>query len=99
MTGYSHPGEDLAQEPFARVFAKRKNYQPRGKFSSWLWRIALNLCYDELRRRLRREESSLDAMSERQKRGPRSALNRPWMTPKDKQSSCGGSVEKRWTAC
>jgi len=73
MTGYSHPGEDLAQEPFARVFAKRKNYQPRGKFSSWLWRIALNLCYDELRRRLRREESSLDAMSERPKR----VLNAP----------------------
>jgi len=62
MTGDVHRGEDLAQETFARVFAKRKDYQPSGKFSTWLWRIALNLCYDELRRRQRREESSLDGM-------------------------------------
>ena len=64
MTGDAHRGEDLAQETFARVFAKRKDYQPSGKFSTWLWRIALNLCYDELRRRKRREESSLDEMGE-----------------------------------
>src|SRR5437899_3617553 len=62
MTGDVHRAEDLAQETFARVFAKRKDYQPSGKFSTWLWRIALNLCYDELRRRQRREESSLDGM-------------------------------------
>ncbi len=62
MTGDADRGKDLAQETFARVFAKRKEYQPSGKFSTWLWRIALNLCYDELRRRQRREESSLDGM-------------------------------------
>src|SRR5213082_1781467 len=62
MTGDLHRGEDLAQEAFSRVFAKRKDYQPSGKFSTWLWRIALNLCYDELRRRQRREETSLDGM-------------------------------------
>jgi RNA polymerase sigma-70 factor (ECF subfamily) len=61
MTGDTHRGEDLAQEAFARVFARRKEYQPSGKFSTWLWRIALNLCYDELRRRQRREETPLDA--------------------------------------
>src|SRR5947207_385295 len=60
MTGDLHRGEDLAQEAFTRVFAKRKEYQPSGKFSTWLWRIALNLCYDELRRQQRREVSSLD---------------------------------------
>src|SRR5439155_10969026 len=62
MTGDLHRSEDLAQEAFSRVFAKRKDYQPSGKFSTWLWRIALNLCYDELRRRQRREETSLDSM-------------------------------------
>lgn len=62
MTGDVHRGEDLAQETFARVFARRKDYRPSGKFATWLWRIALNLCYDELRRRRRRDESSLDAM-------------------------------------
>jgi RNA polymerase sigma-70 factor (ECF subfamily) len=60
MIGDAHRGQDLAQEGFARVFAKRKEYQPSGKFSTWLWRIALNLCYDELRRLKRRSEASLD---------------------------------------
>lgn len=60
MTGDAHRGEDLAQETFVRVFARRKDYRPDGKFSTWLWRIALNLCYDELRRRQRRLELSLD---------------------------------------
>jgi RNA polymerase sigma-70 factor (ECF subfamily) len=60
MLGDAHRGEDLAQEAFARVFARRNDYQPSGKFSTWLWRIALNLCYDELRRLKRRGEESLD---------------------------------------
>src|SRR5580765_5476723 len=60
MTGDVHRGEDLAQETFLRVFARRKDYQANGKFSTWLWRIALNLCYDELRMRQRRSESSLE---------------------------------------
>jgi len=60
MTGDIHHGEDLAQETFAHAFARRKNYQSKGKVSTWLWRIALNLCYDELRRRQRRKETPLD---------------------------------------
>src|SRR4051794_14207735 len=60
MTGDLHRGEDLAQETFARVFARRKDYLPSGKFSTFLWRVALNLCYDELRRFKRRRESSLE---------------------------------------
>jgi RNA polymerase sigma-70 factor (ECF subfamily) len=42
------------------VFARRKDYQPVGRFSTFLWRIALNLCYDELRKINRRGESSLE---------------------------------------
>jgi len=61
MLGDAHRGEDLTQDAFARVFARRKDYQPSGKFSTWLWRIALNLCYDELRRLKRRGEESLDS--------------------------------------
>lgn len=56
MTGDVHRGEDLKQETFVRLFEKRKDYQPTGKFSTFLWRIALNLCYDDLRRQNRRRE-------------------------------------------
>lgn len=61
MMGDAHRGEDLAQDAFARLFAKRHSYEPTAKFSTFLWRIALNLCYDELRKQKRRGEFSLDA--------------------------------------
>ena len=60
MLGDVQKGEDLAQDTFVRVFAKRKAYQPKGRFSTFLWRVALNLCYDELRKVKRRPESPLD---------------------------------------
>lgn len=61
MTGDAHRGEDLAQEAFARVFANRLQFAPNRKFSTWLWRIALNLCFEEGRRATRRGEVTLDA--------------------------------------
>ena len=60
MVGDAHKGEDLKQEAFARLFAKRKNYLPTARFSTFLWRIALNACYDELRRVKRRAESAFE---------------------------------------
>lgn len=62
MTGDAHKAEDLAQDAFARVFAKRGDFDLDGRFSTFLWRVALNLCYDELRRRQRRAEFSLDEL-------------------------------------
>lgn len=64
MVGDSHRGEDLTQEVFARLYARRRNYEPTGKFSTFLWRIALNICYDEIRRNKRRRELSLDEPDE-----------------------------------
>ena len=56
MLGDPHRGDDLKQDTFLRLFEKRKTYEPKGRFSTFLWRIALNLCYDELRRQKRRRE-------------------------------------------
>jgi len=60
MTGDLHRAEDLAQEAFARVFARRRDFASGGRFSTWLWRIAINLCHDENRRRMRHPECPLD---------------------------------------
>lgn len=59
MTGDEHRGEDLAQEAFARVFAHRDQFDASRRFSTWLWRIALNLCHEEARKAGRRSETSL----------------------------------------
>jgi len=60
MTGCAHTAEDLTQEVFVRIFDRRRAYDASQKFSSWMWRIAVNLCYDELRRVRRRHELPLD---------------------------------------
>ena len=64
MTGDPHKAEDLTQTAFARVFARRADWEPAGRFSTFLWRVALNLCHDESRRMSRRGECSLDALEE-----------------------------------
>jgi len=42
---------DLAQEAFVRAFRSLEQFDPGRKFSSWLFRIAHNLCIDHYRRR------------------------------------------------
>jgi len=49
MTGNPHLGEELAQDTFARLFEFRSQYRHDARFSTYLWRIALNLCCDEHR--------------------------------------------------
>lgn len=59
MLGDEHKAEDATQEAFTKVYAKRKDYEHGAKFSTFLWRVATNVCLDELRRVKRRGEVSL----------------------------------------
>ncbi|MGO8701401.1 MAG: RNA polymerase sigma factor [Limisphaerales bacterium] len=52
---------DLAQETFCRVYQSRAKYNPRQKFSTWLYAIATNLVKDRYRYRTRHPQVSLDA--------------------------------------
>lgn len=45
--------EDLAQEVFLRVFEAAARFEPRGKVSTWIFRIAYNLAVNEKTRRSR----------------------------------------------
>ena len=44
---------DVAQETFLRAFRALKGFKGQAKFSSWLYRITLNLCRDWIRRERR----------------------------------------------
>lgn len=47
----SHPGrEDLVQEAFLRVVRSRDRYEPRARFTTWLYRIVYNLAVNETQR-------------------------------------------------
>ena len=43
--------EDVAQETFLRVYRAAKRYKPTARFTTWLYRIVINLCLDEQRKR------------------------------------------------
>jgi len=54
MTGSLADCKDLAQETFIRAYQQLDSYQGTSKFSSWLYRIAMNACLDWRRREVRR---------------------------------------------
>ncbi|MCS5636344.1 MAG: sigma-70 family RNA polymerase sigma factor [Myxococcota bacterium] len=54
MLGESAMAEELVQEAFFRVHRARHRYEPRARFSTWLYRIATNLALNELKRPRRR---------------------------------------------
>lgn len=58
MVGNRQDAEDIAQETFLRVYANLHTYDENYKFSTWIYRIATNLCID--RGRKKRPDFSLD---------------------------------------
>lgn len=52
--------EDLAQEVFMRVFRNAKRWRPVAKFTTWLYRVATNLCINESKKARLRRTVSLD---------------------------------------
>ncbi len=47
---------DLVQETFVKAFLGLKKFGRRSAFSTWLYRIAVNVCIDHLRKRSRRPQ-------------------------------------------
>jgi RNA polymerase sigma-70 factor (ECF subfamily) len=63
MLGSVHAAEDAAQETFLAAYRHIRSFHG-ASFRAWLLRIAANACADELRRRHRRPQISLDQASE-----------------------------------
>ena len=53
VIGREEDARDVCQETFLRAFRSIKGFKGQSKFSSWLYRIALNLCRDWIRRERR----------------------------------------------
>jgi RNA polymerase sigma-70 factor (ECF subfamily) len=50
FVGSRERAEELAQEVFLQVYRWQERYEPRAKFSTWLFRIAHNHCLNEIRK-------------------------------------------------
>lgn len=64
MTGRDEDARDICQETFLSAFRNLKKFRGEAKFSSWLYRIALNSCHSRLRRRGAPAEQSIDIEDE-----------------------------------
>jgi RNA polymerase sigma-70 factor, ECF subfamily len=61
MLGGAADAEDIAQQVFVRVWKHAARYQPSAKFTTWLMTITRNLVFNELRRRRRSQQVSMDS--------------------------------------
>jgi RNA polymerase sigma-70 factor (ECF subfamily) len=59
VIGQEEDARDVAQETFLRAFRALPGFKGQAKFSSWIYRIALNLCRDWIRRKRRTPVSPL----------------------------------------
>jgi len=74
VIGREEDARDVCQEAFLRAFRALPGFKGQAKFSSWLYRITLNLCRDWMRRQKRAPVSQMpedtDAMELASQTGP-----------------------------
>ena len=55
---------DLSQEAWVKGWQRLKQFQGDSSFGTWMTRIVINLCLDQLRKQKRQRSESIEAMDE-----------------------------------
>src|SRR6201997_4921457 len=55
---------DLSQEAWVKTWQRLKQFQGDSSFGTWMTRIVINLCLDQLRKQKRGRTESIEEMSE-----------------------------------
>lgn len=56
VVGSPDEARDLYQEAFLKVYRSLSRFRSESRFSTWLYRVVVNVCYDHLRRRKSHQE-------------------------------------------
>jgi len=64
VVGSPEEARDLYQEAFLKVYRSIRNFRSEAKFSTWLYRVVMNVCLDHLRRQNTRKEVAVPAPQE-----------------------------------
>lgn len=62
MCANREDAQDCLQEAMLRVFRAIKSFKGESSFATWTYRITMNTCLDELRRKKNRQNTSLDSL-------------------------------------
>lgn len=62
MLGNEEDAKDVAQEAVIRAYKKFSQYKGKSSFSTWLYRITINLCIDHLRKDKSKKAELIDNM-------------------------------------
>lgn len=60
MLANSEDAKDISQEAFLKAYRNMQNFDERAAFSTWIYRITVNACIDEMRRRKGKPSVSLE---------------------------------------
>jgi RNA polymerase sigma-70 factor (ECF subfamily) len=60
ILGNADDARDCTQETFLRVYAKVREFRAQAAFSTWLYRVAVNVCVGQLRKRPKQATASLE---------------------------------------
>lgn len=64
MCANREDAQDCLQDAMLRIYRAIGSFKGQSAFSTWIYRITMNTCLDELRRRKSRSASSLDTLLE-----------------------------------
>ena len=82
MTGGAQDADDAAQEALIAITRGLERFDARARFSTWAYRVTVNACLDELRRRKRRPRPV-----------PEGELERPGLEPSPEAAGTRVDVE------
>lgn len=83
MMDHSEDAKDLSQEVFLKAYRSIARFDERAAFSTWLYRIAMNACIDEMRRRKGKQTLSIEQEQESEDGSMQHQIADPGDTPEE----------------
>lgn len=84
MFNNEEDAKDMSQEVFIKVYKNIAKFDENSKFYTWLHRITVNTCIDEIRRRKGKETNSIDDIVEMDEGNLKKQYQSDSKTPEDK---------------
>jgi RNA polymerase sigma-70 factor (ECF subfamily) len=95
MLGNRAEAEDVAQEVFIQVFKTIDTFREESKLSTWLYRVAVNLCKNRIKYLARRQDRNKDQLDETTEAAASSAVAAPGgPPPRPDRAVEGAQIEK-----